>query len=398
MHTKKIYYSDPYQTESDSLITDRRLQDSEQWVSLDPLLFYPGGGGQSADRGWISDLPIKDVKEDSGKYWFLVSGEPPNKVKLVLDWELRFKNMQQHTGQHILSAVFHNLFQLDTVSVHLGQSETLIEFDVESLSSKMIHEAEEEANRIVREHLPVQPLLVVQDELAKYPVRRDVKYVSDPVRLIQIGEYDYTGCGGTHVNNTAEVGLIKITKTEKIRGHIRISALIGRPAYDYNTLLHETTFTLSQSLSCSVADLPERVNNIISEIKQNNRTVKDLTDRWIKEYALRLEPKTSIGYFVLQDLSPGEIGLLAREWVLINNLPVFIISEFEKKKYYILQLPKGADKKADEIIGFMAGEHALQGGGSQEVVRGIINLEKLDESYSTKLCISLEKYFTSKDK
>jgi alanyl-tRNA synthetase len=397
MQITKLYYSDPYLEESDSIVIERREDKAGQWICLDPVIFYPGGGGQTPDRGLIEDLQIEDIKEDSGKLWFLVKGSPPEKVKLRLDWEFRYLNMQQHTGQHILSAVLHRLFSLETVSVHLGQTETLIEIETDSISDKMIKESEYEANRVIARSLPVRSLLISKNELNKYPIRRDITYESDPVRLIQIGDYDYTGCGGTHVKNTAEVGLVKILKSEKIRGHIRLSTLIGRPAFDYFSLLHENTSRLTKNLSCAAQDLPDRVNGLIKDIKNQKSVLKRITTLWLKEYANRLEPQSSFGYFMLSDLDPEELGQLAREWTLNYKLPLFIISAQNGKLYFILQIPENNEKGADVFVEKYGSELGLNGGGSNRIIRGIINLPELDDHYSSEAFRIMKDYFLFED-
>ena len=393
MHITKLYYSDPYLKESDSVVIERKDDKDGQWIFLDPVLFYPGGGGQTPDRGLIENLQIKDIKEDSGKLWFLVQGNPPDKVKLQLDWNFRYRNMQQHTGQHILSAVLYRLHNLETVSVHLGQTETLIEIETPTISDKMIKDSEEEANKVITNFLPVSSLLISKEELNKFPVRRDVTSESDPVRLIQIGDYDYTGCGGTHVKNTAEVGLLKIIKSEKIRGHIRLSALIGEPAFDYFSLLHENTSQLTKNLSCATQDIPARVDGLIQDIKNQKSVLKKITALWLKEYVCRLEPQSSFGYFMLSDLNPEELGQLSREWILNYKLPLFIISAQNRKLYFILHVPENDDKGADIFVEKYALELALKGGGNQKIFRGIINLPEIDDHYSSKVCKIMKDYF-----
>ena len=393
MHITKLYYSDPYLEESDSVVIERKDDKEGQWICLEPVIFYPGGGGQTPDKGLIHNLQIKAIKEDSSKLWFLVKGNPPDKVKLKLDWNFRYRNMQQHTGQHILSAILYRLFNLETVSVHLGQTETLIEIETATISDTMINDAEEEANKVISNFLPVSSLLISKNELNKFPVRRDVNYASEPVRLIQIGDYDYSGCGGTHVKNTAEVGLLKIIKSEKIRGHVRLSALIGKPAFDYFSLIHENTSQLTKNLSCATQDIPARVDGLTQDIKNQKVVLKKITALWLKEYVCRLEPQSSFGYFMLSDLNPEELGQLSREWILNYKLPLFIISAQNRKLYFIIQIPEKNEKGVDIFVEKYVLELALKGGGNQKIFRGIINLPEIDDHYSSKVCKIMKDYF-----
>jgi len=392
MNVTYQYELNSYLRESKSRIIDRLVDESGIWITLDETIIYPGGGGQLPDRGFINDLPILDVKKENDVFWYQLTESPPDEVLVRLDWPSRYLNMQQHTGQHILSAVFYQLYNLNTLSVHLGHEETLIELDVAEITREDFLRAEEEANRIIRDHLPVNILFCSYDEMDKYPIRRDVKVESDPIRIIKIGEYDYTGCGGTHVQSTSEVGLIKIIKTEKIRGNTRLITLIGEPAYKYFDSLNKTILTLTKDLSCSTDDLSQRYENLIEENKKSNRRIKTITSRWLKEYVFRLEPENSIGYFVISDIDNSELFQLSHEWLSLFQLPCFMIAGNANPKYFLLRVPTGSKPGADEFVKDNSRELDLQGGGNSELVRGIITRENLSVDYENLVKQKLQIY------
>jgi alanyl-tRNA synthetase len=393
MSSEKLYQSDCYITEVNSKITNRYAEGKNQWVVLDPVLFYPGGGGQAPDRGWIDEFKVRESAVRAGVPRFLVAGNPPDQVKLKLDWDYRYANMRQHTGQHILSAVLNKLFAFDTMSVHLGNRETLIELSSDTINADQIESAETEANRVIQKNLPVQTLSVDKNDLTAYTIRRDVKSESDTVRLIRIGEYDLTGCGGTHVNSTAEIGLIKIIGFEKIRGRIRIAALIGAPAYQYYNQLHSIINGLTKDLSCAIEDIPGRVSAIMQDYKDAHRVSKGMTARWIKEYVKGLEPEGTVGYFILQEVDSSNLAGLAAEWICRYEKPLFAAVYQNAKHHFILHSGDRENKSAKAFLMEYGDNFSLKGGGSDQVVRGMISRSKIDQRYSNELIKCLHTFF-----
>jgi alanyl-tRNA synthetase len=368
MSAAKLYYSDAYLKKSRGHITSRKIKPDGVWVTMDSTLFYPGGGGQSPDSGWIADQEVREIKYEAGDYWY--------------------EKMQQHTGQHILSAVFSRLFNIDTISVHLGQKETLIELNCTDLSDEQIKRAELAANFHIRQNYAVKDIFIRPDEINLYQLRRDIKHSGDRLRLIQIGDFDCTGCGGIHVKSTVEVGLIKILGKEKIRGHIRIRSVIGAAAYQHYDHIHDTVQLISTKLTSAVTDLPSRIEGLLNEIKSLKHDLKNFSKRWLKEYATRLEPESTIGYFIISDLNPAEIVQLVQEWLAIYKLPCYIIGRSDDKTHFVLGLPAGIHPAADEFLQNVSAELHLRGGGNSELVQGVILHRDLSQDY---IHLSLQK-------
>jgi alanyl-tRNA synthetase len=261
---------------------------------------------------------------------------------------------------------------MQTVSVHLGQEDTLIELQVMSIADEQIKLAEQEANRVIRANYPVRAIMCKKSELHKYQLRRDIKVDSEPVRIVKIGEYDLTGCGGTHVASTAEIGLIKIISSEKIRGRIRIASRIGAAAYEYLELLNVQARQLGKEMSCAADELADRYRLIAEELKQAKREVKKIRARWLKEYILRLEPKNRIGYFMLTDLEADDLGQLVQFWVENYQLPCLIISHSNGKSYFNLQVPDQWPSDAGEFVRVNSNTLSFQGGGNPGHASGIL--------------------------
>ena len=394
MSKAKLYYSDAYLKETQTRIIKRKHEQDAVWITLQSTLFYPGGGGQSRDEGWINGQRIQAIKHEEDEYWYKIAENPPDDVILELDWTHRYDKMQQHTGQHILSAVFYRIFNIDTLSVHLGQRDTLIELDCSDLSEEQISRAENEANLYIRQNYQVKAIFITPGESGNYSIRRDIKQSSAELRLIQIGDFDCTGCGGTHVRATAEVGLIKILSSEKIRGHIRICSVIGSAAYQYFTDIHNSMRVIGSKLSSGTVDVPAKIDNLLGEIKLLRRDLKSLSNRWLREYARRLEPDDSIGYFIVSDLTPAEMVQLVQEWLVIYKLPCYVIGRSTNKINFVFGLPAETNPGADEFLKNVSDELSLRGGGNAELIQGVIGQTDLSQDYIQLILLKLKEYYT----
>jgi len=353
--------------------------------SFEKTIFYPQGGGQSSDTGWINDIPLSDVNKDNGVIWHLLPEELPKNVVMRLDWKNRYINMQQHTGQHILSAAFFNLYGIETVSVHLGTENTLIELAVKNISEDQIRNAESLSNKIIQEHREVISHSISKKELSKFEIRRDIKTINEPIRLIEIDGLDCTGCGGTHVRNTSEVGIIKIIGTDKIRNRVRVQIKIGKSAYNYFELLNSTAQKAGKILSCGVNQIQARINTLLNENKVLNKKVNTVSKKWLSAYAHNLKKEDNIGFFFLKDFTNDDIKVLSNYWLDLNKVSCFMINEYDKKFSFILRIPENLEINANNLIREVNIEMNLKGGGQPKLVQGRINQQLLNEKYLNNL-------------
>ena len=189
-----------------------------------------------------------------------------DRVSGRVDEKRRWDNRQKHTAQHILSQAFIRLFEFESVSVHLGEEYAAIELSSGELSRAQMNEAEDEANRIILENMPVSINVVSSDQAAQLPLRK-IPQREDNIRIIQIGDYDWSACGGTHCLSTAEVGIIKIVGSERIRDHSVVRFLAGGQAFSDYKDRYEITDSLSRHLTCAVSDLPDKFDKQTVEVK-----------------------------------------------------------------------------------------------------------------------------------
>jgi alanyl-tRNA synthetase len=292
--TERLYYTDPSLQSFDAQVT--RVEDAVgRWlVYLNRSAFYPTSGGQSHDLGTINDSELIDVMETpDGDVAHVVSvgtfriGE---KVHGEVDGVRRLKNRQQHTAQHILSHLFIAQLSAETVSVHLGDDYGAIELNAAQLSDSQTRQVEQAAASVVAANYPIEIIFASGDEIATLPLRKPPQR-EGTIRVIRIGQLDWSACGGTHCRFTSEVGIIKITGVEKIRGHAVVRFLAGSQAAADYQLRYEVTDTLARELTCHPSDLVGKVQKLITEHKQLrkdlNQAQKELLPARAKELAAK---------------------------------------------------------------------------------------------------------------
>jgi len=281
--TEKLFYHDPTLLEFDASIIEYVANGTLLEVVLDRTAFFPGGGGQPADRGTLGGARVVDVKERDGDIVHVVEATgpwaagaaPPGPCAGVVDGARRRDFMIQHTGQHVLSQALLATGQLPTVSVHFGDETTTIELDAPSVPQTVLRRAEALANSIVRENRPIRIHDVDPSEASRFPLRRTPPEVGR-LRIVEVGSYDWAACSGLHVATTGEIILIKIVGQEKIRGRARIHALIGARAMDDYGRKIAVVQNLTRLLTCGESDIASRVEELLRGARENERDLKKL--------------------------------------------------------------------------------------------------------------------------
>lgn len=231
MPFERLYYTDAYLIEFDAVVRDV-LKQGDRWrVTLDRSAFYPTSGGQPFDAGSLGDAQVVDVvDQEDGVVGHLVDREleTNSRVRGHIDWTRRFDHMQQHSGQHLLSAAFEREVGAKTVSFHLGTASATIDLDKE-LSGDQISRVEDTANGVLWEDREVLVKIVTADEASRLPLRKDPARSGD-LRIVEIEDYDLSACGGTHVRRTGGIGMIAIAGVERFKGGSRVEFVCGRRA------------------------------------------------------------------------------------------------------------------------------------------------------------------------
>ena len=264
--TKKLYYESSKISEWDAKVLDILEEEGFYYIQLDETAFYPEGGGQPGDIGSIDGIPVLEIsKNESGDILHKVGDTPPSLfVHCKLDWERRFDHMQQHSGQHLLSAVCRDLFNANTVSFHLGQDIVSIDIDAPSWTDAKTVETERIANQYIYENRKLHTYFVSEDQLKTIPVVK-MPTVTENIRIVEIEGIEFNPCGGTHVEQTGEIGIIKILKTEKQKESTRLFFKCGlRALNDYTDSLTLLS-TLSYKFNTGRIDILNRVERLENE-------------------------------------------------------------------------------------------------------------------------------------
>jgi alanyl-tRNA synthetase len=303
--TEHLYYHDSFLCEFDAKVLERTAtSDSRPAVILDRTAFYPTSGGQVFDTGWIVPSEATDklrvvevVEKDGGQILHVLkdAGSIQRGIRIhgLVDVDRRRDHMQQHSGQHVLSAAFVRLFNLATVSFHMGAESCSIDLDTKNLTSAQVEAAEALANDVIMENRTVSIRFVTKEEALGLGLRKIPPVERDQLRLIDVHDFDLTACGGTHVSATGQIGSILLRKTEKTRQGCRVEFVCGKRAVvtarrDYAVLSESGAL-----LSSHIWEIPQQLRKIQEESRASRRSQEQLLEELADSYASRLLAETA---------------------------------------------------------------------------------------------------------
>lgn len=300
--TKKLYHDNQYQTSFTARIIDRLDVNNTPAVILDQTAFYPTAGGQPHDTGTLQGIRVVEVKETETNQIVHLLAQPitDDRVEGQIDWTRRFDHMQQHTGQHLLSQALLTTHGVETISMHLGDESATIDVKQAGLTDEKIAAAEELANRIIYENRVVLTHWATKDEIHRFPLRK-MPVVDENIRILEIKDFDFSPCGGTHCSRTGEIGIVKVRKWETYKGGSRIHFVCGSRAvrdYQRKTIILRQ---LSDALTSGEADLPAHLTKLQDEFKMLKRDHTDILKQRVvyEAHALIAERKPCGAYHVL---------------------------------------------------------------------------------------------------
>ena len=273
--SSRRYYDDAYMVSFDATVMERVEEHGLLAVVLDRTCFYPTSGGQPNDTGTLSGSRVTDVavREPDGAVLHVVDRLPASdRVEGRIDWARRFDHMQQHTGQHILSQAFIREIDAPTIGFHLGEEYVSIDLDGAPPTSEATQRAFDLANDTVARDVEVRAWFPTPDELATIALRKTPE-VDGALRIVAIGDFDRSACGGTHVARTGEIGLIHHLRTERLKRGARISFLAGGRARRDYAAKHAIVARLSAQLTCAVEELPEAVARMQDDLQASRREI-----------------------------------------------------------------------------------------------------------------------------
>ncbi len=294
---------DPYTRCLDTEVLRDGDEKGRPFVVLADTPFYPEGGGQPGDRGRVDQVAVEDVRAVQGEIRHYLGGPPPRgRVRAALDWDRRFDHMQQHTGQHLLTAVAQERFGWPTTAFHLGVQVCDVELDVPALTADRLAALEEAVAAEIRAARPVTARRVGREEYAALPVRTrglPEGHTGD-IRLVEISGLDLNTCGGTHVRSTAEIEALKLLGTESLRGGTRLFFVAGGRLRRLMGLHHARAAELRQLLGAPDDELAAAVSARLDQLRAAQHLVRDLEEELAVETA--------------RVLAAGSAGVVAAHW------------------------------------------------------------------------------------
>ena len=311
--TEKLYYKNAYMKEFDALVTGCEEKNGRFLISLDRCAFYPEGGGQGGDRGYLlredrKKVEVLDTHERGEDICVICPESVPEgeRVHGVLDWGLRFDRMQNHSGEHILGGLIHECYGYNNGGFHMSGDRMTIDLDGE-IPEEGLAALEQRANEIVWANIPVRADVYSQEEAEKTEYRSKKKLEGE-IRVVTIPGADACACCGTHVAATGEIGLIKILSHERSRGGVRMEIMCGRWAYEYMAQIFRQNHEVSVHLSSRMNETGNAVQRLVEENTRLKGNMVGMLYRQIDRKAEEMEGKGDILLFI-----PGADSVAAQK-------------------------------------------------------------------------------------
>jgi alanyl-tRNA synthetase len=386
--TNCLYYHDSFLYDFDAEVREV-TEGSRPGLILDRSAFYPTSGGQIFDTGTITagdaKLHVTEVADrDDGRvvHYFEAedstrhSFQPGTRVHGQIDTTRRRDHMQQHSGQHVLSAAFIRLHNLHTVSFHMADDYCSIDLDTQSLSKEQIESAERLANEIILENRAVDIRFVTREEAGKLGLRKVPVAGREELRLIDIVDFDLSACGGTHVRQTGQIGCVLLRKAEKVRQGWRVEFVAGQRAVatarrDYTTLTETAGL-----LSAHIYDVPQQAGKALEEV----RTLRKQREQSLEELAaaqagmlLAETPEAQGRKVVVRILSDREMNflkLLAQKLTRLSPNVVALLATTSPQPSLVFAQSAGQPFDMGALLKETLVKLSGRGGGSKDMAQG----------------------------
>jgi alanyl-tRNA synthetase len=371
--TERLYYDDPYIFEFEASVLDRTPFQDRFGIVLDRTAFYPTSGGQPNDLGTLNGIPLLDVYEDeaSGAVVHVVPQPLAGPaVHGIVDAERRRDHMQQHSGQHVLSQAFVELFNWPTVSFHLGASTSTIDLPADAITRDQAARAEDLANRIVQENRPVAVCYVTAENIGDAGLRKPTERSGD-IRVIDISGFDKSACGGTHVRMTGEIGPILITRMERAKKQTRVEFLCGGRVLRYAREANRVLESISQTISAAPLETAKGVKTLWDDFQSSRKHIEELESKLLDVEAAEFPLRDGFAIGAFKGRGIETVKLLAQKITARPGIVALLADESDQIR---VVFARSADASGDvasllkrtlEQFGGRGGgrSHLAQGGG-----------------------------------
>ncbi|MBR5509159.1 MAG: hypothetical protein IKV59_03820 [Lachnospiraceae bacterium] len=374
--TEKLYYTDTHLKEFTATVISCEERKNGYQVVLDRTAFFPEGGGQFGDRGWLNDTEVFDTHEKNGIIYHYTKKplEAGEMVNGRLDYEERFSRMQQHTGEHILSGIVHQLYGYDNVGFHLGADVTTLDFNGE-LTPEQVQDLETRANKAVFSNIPVQILYPTKDELKELTYRSKIE-IEGQIRIVSIPGCDICACCAPHMDRTGEVGLIKILSCDRHRGGCRVTIVCGMRALSDYRVRQQSVTEVSVALSAK----PDKIGDAVLHQKEQYTKLRDQLNRiqavYLQQKLLEITPVDQYAVIFEEELD----NIAARNFVndamerCMGICGVFTGTDEGGYRYILGSRSVDVREFAKKLNERFSGK----GGGKPEMVQGSLVGEKTE--------------------
>ncbi len=388
--SSRLYYTDPACTEFEATVERCDTVEGRTIAVLDRTAFYPTSGGQPFDTGSLGGARVVDVvDQDDGTVGHVVESglEVGAKVRGSVDRARRFDHMQQHTGQHILSAAFDRLHKARTVGFHLGAMVSTLDLD-KVLGPESIAAAETESNRIVWENREVAIRFAPAEEAASLGLRKDTARTGT-LRVIEVADYDRSACGGTHVARTGEIGIIAVKSWEKLRGGLRVEFVCGgRALREYRTVRDAVSGSI-RFVSVAPEELPSAIEKLQGESRDLRKIIRGQQEHLaVHEAAALVGRGLPIGgaTVVVESLDGwDQNGLKALASSATALRPGVVAALLSASTPALVVIARSADSGVDcaAVLRALVAQYGGKGGGKPELAQGGGLAGELPELLST---------------
>jgi alanyl-tRNA synthetase len=371
--TIRLYYTDSYVRDFEAAVVDRT--DEGRRVYLDRTAFYPTSGGQPFDTGQLGGLEVIDVADEGERIAHLLKA-PLSADKAVgsINWTRRFDHMQQHTGQHLLSAVLADLVGHATVGVHFGRETSTLDLDAGGLTPEQVAKVEVRANEIVVGNRPVQ--VSFEDAASANGLRKPTDRAG-ALRIVTIHGLDRSACGGTHVRATGEIGAILIRKVERVRKGVRLEFLCGGRAIRQARADHELLGRMATEFSAAAEELPGLMDAQRGDLKEANAVRRDLqsrldTYRARELYAAAVPDATGTRRVILRDQASCVDDIRGVALAFTSMPKAVFVGTVPSPPGVVLAASPDSGIDAASVLKSLLTSVGGRGGGSATMAQGIV--------------------------
>ncbi len=388
--TRKLYWADPLRRRFTARVLWRQ-EGEHPAVILNRTLFYPTGGGQPHDTGRLGGATVLRVAEEDGVILHYLDHLPAGEeLEGEIDWPRRWDHMQQHSGQHLLSAAFAELLQRPTIGFHLGAETVTVDLPGPPPDPDAIARVEAFCAAIIAENRPITATVVPPEAVSQWPLRKPPA-VAGPVRVVTIAGVDHSACGGTHVPSTAAIGSVVVVRLERRGAETRVHFLCGERAWTDHRRRLAITQTLMAQLTTGLEDLPAAVARLRADYDRAQKSLQEVATHWYTAEAARLWKEAPT-------LSVGGVSVRLIRWRLPANAPldprrlltailalggcVGVVARDGTQPQWAIG--RSADLSLDlrELLPRLRSLPGLRGGGSADLLQGSMAGPALDALFA----------------